>query len=166
MLHQNNGAKTRCMIAASNYALTLQNAACTHHINSTLTLSQNVRAISLLAGVSVGIRPEEAGAWMTSLLGLLPSPVGPSAKAPPPDSPEALQYIAVLQCLQRLVSAPALASAMLNTIGHTSPTSAAVLHESPCTSVQPSWLARDIHLPPPPPLLTTIAWTGVWVLAP
>ena len=54
---------------------------------------------------------------MTSLLGLLPSPVGLSAKAPPPDTPEALQYIAVLQCLQRLVSAPALAGVMLSTAG-------------------------------------------------
>ena len=54
---------------------------------------------------------------MTSLLGLLPSPVGPSARAPPPDTPEALQYIAVLQCLQRLVSLPAVASVMLNTAG-------------------------------------------------
>ena len=54
---------------------------------------------------------------MTSLLGLLPSPVGPSVKAPPPDTPEALQYIAVLQCLQRLVSAPALAGVMLTTTG-------------------------------------------------
>ena len=54
---------------------------------------------------------------MTSLLGLLPSPVGPSANAPPPDTPEALQYIAVLQCLQRLVSAPALAGVMLTTTG-------------------------------------------------
>ena len=55
--------------------------------------------------------------WMTSLVGLLPSPVGPSAHAPPPDTPEALHYIAVLQCLQRLVSAPILAAAMLNTTG-------------------------------------------------
>jgi len=140
----NNGAKSHCMIAASSPVLTPQSAACTHHINSTLTLSQSVKAIStLLAGVSVGTRPEEAGAWMTSLLGLLPSPVGPSAKAPPPDSPEALQYIAVLQCLQRLVSAPALANAMLNTIGHTSPTSATVLDVSPCTSVMPALLAQD-----------------------
>ncbi|KAL0040215.1 hypothetical protein WJX77_000548 [Trebouxia sp. C0004] len=78
---------------------------------------QECNACLPYTGVSVGTRPEEAGAWMTSLLGLLPSPLGPSAKAPPPDSPEALQYIAVLQCLQRLVSAPALATAMLNTIG-------------------------------------------------
>lgn len=70
-----------------------------------------------IAGVSVGTRAEEAGAWMTSLLGLLPSPVGPSANAPPPDTPEALQYITVLQCLQRLVSAPALAGVMLTTTG-------------------------------------------------
>lgn len=54
---------------------------------------------------------------MTSLVGLLPAPVGPSVQAPPPDTPEALQYIAVLQCLQRLVSAPILAAAMLNTTG-------------------------------------------------
>ena len=54
---------------------------------------------------------------MTSLLGLLPSPVGPSVRAPPPDTPEALQYIAVLQCLQRLASAPSLAAVMLNTTG-------------------------------------------------
>jgi len=109
-----------------------------------IILSQTVRAIStLLAGVSVGTRPEEAGAWMTSLLGLLPSPAGPSAKAPPPDSPEALQYIAVLQCLQRLVSAPALATGMLNTIGHTSPTTATVLDVSPCTSILSALLAQD-----------------------
>lgn len=82
-----------------------------------------------LAGVSVGTRSEEAGAWMTSLLGLLPSPVGPSAKAPPPDTPEALQYIAVLQCLQRLASAPGLASVMLSTTG-----------EQHCTRVKPSFL--------------------------
>ena len=54
---------------------------------------------------------------MTSLVGLLPAPLGPSVQAPPPDTPEALQYIAVLQCLQRLVSAPMLAAALLNTTG-------------------------------------------------
>lgn len=77
----------------------------------------SLHSVHVSAGVSVGTRAEEAGAWMTSLLGLLPSPVGPSAKAPPPDTPEALQYIAVLQCLQRLVSAPALAGVMLSTTG-------------------------------------------------
>lgn len=84
----------------------------------------DLRNQHVTAGVSVGTRSEEAGVWMTSLLGLLPSPVGASAKAPPPpDTPEALQYIAVLQCLQRLVSAPALAGVMLSTTGtHAPPT--------------------------------------------
>ncbi len=41
MIHQNNRAKVHCMIAGSSPVYTLQSAACTHHIHSTLQLSNN-----------------------------------------------------------------------------------------------------------------------------
>ena len=53
------------------------------------------------AGVSAGARVDEG--CLTTLLALLPAPAS-NLQLPPPTGLEAVQYIAVLQCLQRLAA--------------------------------------------------------------
>ena len=53
------------------------------------------------AGVSAGARVDEG--CLATLLALLPAPAS-NFKLPPPAGLEAVQYIAVLQCLQRLAA--------------------------------------------------------------
>ncbi|KAK9809260.1 hypothetical protein WJX72_012293 [[Myrmecia] bisecta] len=72
-----------------------------------------VNACIPYSGISPGARIDEP--MIATVWALLPAPAGPGIALPPPVARDALQIVAVLQCLQRLASATAASSHMIST---------------------------------------------------
>lgn len=67
------------------------------------------------SGIASGARVEDSA--FTAVLSLLPVDPPTGANPPPPGTLEAIRSINILHCLQRLVTSPAVAAAVLQTPG-------------------------------------------------